>query len=216
MRVLVACEYSGIVRDAFAKKGHDAWSCDLLPTETPGNHIQDDVLKHLEGWDLMVAHPPCTYLTVSANKWLNDMPARKSGKLVGEARRKARQEGIDFFMALWNAPIAKVAIENPIGCISSVFRQSNQIVHPNYFGDTVSKATCLWLRGLKPLEWRETDELFGRQTLVEPEVYTTASGKKYPKWSMIEAAKIRDLDKRSHFRSKTFQGIANAMAEQWG
>lgn len=217
MKVLVACEFSGIVRDAFAAKGHDAWSCDVLPTERPGSHIQGDVLEILDdGWDLMIAHPPCTYLTVTANRWLADQPARISGNLVGAERRAAREESIKFFLALWNAPIEMVAIENPIGCMSSVFRKPDQVIHPYYFGDPAAKATCLWLKNLPALLYWKSRSLFSEQTCVEPEVYTSSTGKRYPKWSMIDACKIQDLSARSHFRSKTFQGIANAMAEQWG
>ena len=120
MKVLIACEYSGIVREAFKAKGHDAWSCDILPTEIEGQHYQDDIFKVLDqDWDLMIAHPPCTFLTVTANKWLKDQPPRKSGALVGAERRAARQDGIDFFMQLANARIPKIAIENPVGIMST-------------------------------------------------------------------------------------------------
>jgi hypothetical protein len=119
-------------------------------------------------------------------------------------------------MALWNAPIPRIAIENPIGCMSSVFRRADQIIHPYYFGDPATKATCLWLKNLPKLQWSNHADLFADPTTVEPEFYTTKTGKRYPAWSMIEAAKIKDLDERSEFRSKTFPGIANAMANQWG
>lgn len=163
----------------------------------------------------MIAHPPCTYLTVTANRWNKDQPARASGKLVGAERRAARAEAIEFFMALANLPIERIAIENPIGCMSREWMPPTQIVHPYYWGDATTKATCLWLKNLPPLHWAATSDLFNERTSVEPEIYTSKTGKRYPKWSMIDACKIKDLDARSHFRSKTFAGIANAMADQW-
>lgn len=219
LKILVACEESQAVTIAFRNKGHEAFSCDILPCSggRPEWHIQGDVLEQLDkGWDMMVAHPPCTYLTVTANKWLKDQPKRVSGKLVGQERRNARQEAIDFFIAIYNAPIEMIAIENPIGVMSSVFRRPDQIIHPYYFGDPASKATCLWLKNLPKLKWDKEDNLFGEKTAVDAEYYTTASGRKYPKWSMIDAAKIKDMDERSNFRSKTFPGIAKAFADQWG
>jgi len=217
MRVIIACEESQTLTKYFRDYGIECFSCDLKPGKINSDwHLQGSIFDYLHlGWDLMIAHPPCTFLTVTANKWLKDQPKRKSGKLVGEERRKARLEAIEFFMALYNAPIKHIAIENPIGCMSSVFRKPDQIVHPYYFGDSATKATCLWLKNLPPLQWNKTDNLFGKQTAVEPEVYTTANGKKYPKWSMIDAAKIKDLDMRSEFRSKTFDGLAKEMVIQW-
>lgn len=219
IRILIACEESQEVCKAFRALGYEAYSCDIQECSggKPKWHIKGDVLNVIkDDWDLMIAHPPCTYLTVTANKWLKDQPKRESGKLVGEERRKAREEAIQFFMDLYNAPIPNIAIENPIGCMSSVFRKADQIIHPYYFGDAATKATCLWLKGLPKLKWVKEDNLFEKATTVEPEFYTMATGKKYPKWSMIDAAKIKDLDMRSKFRSKTFPGIARAMAEQWG
>ena len=207
MRVLIACEYSGIVREAFRAKGHDAWSCDLLESEIKGQHIQGNVLEILDKeWDLMIAHPPCTYLTVTANKWLKDQPARKSGALVGAERRFARQEGIAFFMNLANANIPKIAIENPVGCISSIWRKPDQIIQPMDFGHIEPKKTCLWLKGLPMLLKTHTD--------IEPQYTITKSGKRMATWYYY-ANKSKGHD-RSLFRSKTFEGIANAMAEQWG
>lgn len=213
MKVLIACEFSGIVREAFKAKGHDAWSCDLLPTEIPGQHIQCDVLEILnDGWDMMIAHPPCTYLTVTANKWLKDQPDRKSGALVGEKRRMARNEAIYFFMELYNAKIPAIVIENPIGCMSSVFRKPDQIIQPFQFGHQERKATCLWLEGLPKLK---------PTNIVEPISYI-AAGKKYSPTHYNSKRSLNRLDclppgeERSKLRSKTFQGIANAMAEQWG
>ena len=217
-RVLIACEESQTLTKYFREAGIICFSCDLKPGKINADwHYKGSVFDIINfGWDLMIAHPPCTYLTVTANKWLKDQPKRESGKLVGEERRKAREEAIQFFMDLYNAPIPRIAIENPIGCMSSVFRKADQIIHPYYFGDAATKATCLWLKGLPKLKWVKEDNLFEKATTVEPEFYTTATGKKYPKWSMIDAAKIKDLDMRSEFRSKTFEGIAKAIVEQWG
>lgn len=217
MRVLIACEESQTLTSKFREAGIECFSCDLKPAKINADwHFQGSVFDHLDkDWDMMIAHPPCTYLTVTANKWLKDQPKRESGKLVGHERRDARAEAIKFFMALWNADIPRIAIENPIGCMSSVFRKADQIIHPYHFGDPASKATCLWLKNLPKLQW-STGDLFADNTTVEPEYYTTKTGKKYPLWSMIEAAKIKDLDERSEFRSKTFPGIANAMVNQWG
>lgn len=193
MKILISCEFSGIVREAFKAKGHDAWSCDLLPTEIPGNHIQGDVLGILnDEWDLMIAHPPCTYLTVSANKWLKDQPPRKSGALVGEERRNAREGAIQFFLRLWNANIPKIAIENPIGCMSSVFRKPDQVLQPWMFGHGETKATCLWLKNLPLLQ--PTHIVEGREQKLH---YLSRTPDRWKK------------------RSRTYQGIADAMASQW-
>lgn len=139
MKILIACEFSGIVREAFASQGHDVWSCDLLPTEIPGKHIQDDVLKHLEGWDMMIAHPPCTYLAVSGARWFKD-------------RQVEQAEAIEFFMKLVNADVPKIAVENPISIMSTRYRKPDQIIQPWMFGHGEIKATCLWLKGLPKLE----------------------------------------------------------------
>lgn len=216
MRVLIACEESQTLTAEFRSVGVECYSCDLKPAKiNTAWHLQGSVFDYIDkGWDMMIAHPPCTYLTVTANKWLKDQPKRDSGKLVGAERRRAQAEAIEFFMALWNAAIPRIAIENPIGIMSSVFRKPDQIIHPYHFGDPASKATCLWLKKLPKLQWSNGD-LFTEKTTVEPKYYTTKTGKKYPLWSMIEAAKIKDLDMRSEFRSKTFPGIARAMVDQW-
>lgn len=181
MRVLVACEFSGTVRDAFTALGHDAWSCDLLPTEKPGNHIQGDVLGFLGGgWDLMIAHPPCTHLAVSGARWFKDKQAEQA-------------EALAFVQALLNAPIARIALENPISIISSRIRKPDQIIHPWQFGHGETKATCLWLKGLQPLE--PTNIVEGR----EAKVHRMPPGP--DRWKE---------------RSRTYQGIADAMAAQWG
>jgi len=193
MKVLIACEFSGTVREAFAANGHNAWSCDLMPSEIAGQHIQGDVLSILgDGWDLMVGHPPCTYLTVSGNKWLKDQSPRKSGALVGHARREARKAAVDFFLQLMTCDIPKIAIENPIGVLSTLYRKPCQVVQPWQFGCGETKATCLWLKNLPLL----------RPTNIVPE----------------RVQRLHLLPKtadRWKIRSRTYQGIANAMAEQW-
>lgn len=199
-KLLIACEFSGIVRDAFKKKGWDAWSCDLLPTESEGQHIQGDVLEILnDGWDMMIAHPPCTYLTVTGNKWFKEEYRHRFPN-----RRKHRAEAIWFFMGLANAPIKKICIENPIGIMSRFWHKPQQIIQPFHFGHTEAKKTCLWLKNLAPL--MATKE-------VEPEYVTFKSGKRMAKW-YCDAVKLPKHE-RMKLRSKTFQGIADAMAEQW-
>lgn len=212
MKVLVACEYSGTVRDAFAKKGHDAWSCDILPTETIGNHIQECVLKVInQGWDLMIAHPPCTYLTVTGNKWFyhpDDKYLPVSERRPHPRfpnRKKDREDAIKFFMQLANSGIPKLCIENPVGIMSTKWRKPDQIIQPYEFGHSEAKKTCLWLDGLPKLEHTK---------IVEPEYVTFKSGKRMSKW-YSDAVKLPKHE-RMKLRSKTFQGIADAMAEQWG
>jgi hypothetical protein len=193
MKVLVACEYSGTVRDAFIAQGHEAMSCDLLPTDVPGPHYQGDVFDIIEdGWDMLVGFPPCTHLANSGAKWFAQKQA--SGE---------QQEGIDFFMSLINAPIKRIAIENPVGIMSSLYRKPDQIIQPYYFGDEATKTTCLWLKGLPKLY---PTKMVGRG---ERDVF--ASGKSLPKW--LNLAPSED---RWKIRSKTFDGIALAMADQWG
>lgn len=155
MKVLIACEFSGIVRDAFAAKGHDAWSCDLLPTERPGNHIQGDVLEVLDqGWDLMIAHPPCTHLAVSGSRWFKNKQAEQV-------------EALDCVRTLLAANIPRIALENPISIISSKIRKPDQIIQPWQFGHGEVKATCLWLKGLPKL--RPTEIVDGREARVHRE-----------------------------------------------
>ncbi len=193
LKVLVACEFSGTVRDAFAALGHDAWSCDLLPTDTPGKHIQGDVLGVLSGgWDLMIAHPPCTYLASSGLHWNKRRPERA---LLTE-------QSIHFVEALMNAPIEKIAIENPIGCLSSRIRKPDQIIQPWYFGHDASKATCLWLKNLPLL--KSTNILPGDKKTRRAN--QTASGQN----------KLAPSPDRWKLRSITYPGIAEAMAAQWG
>jgi len=196
--MLVACEFSGIVREAFAKKGWDAGSCDLLPTEIPSEkHIQDDVLKHLDdGWDLMIAHPPCTDLAVSGARYFKE-------KIADGRQAKA----ISFCEKLWAAPIWRIALENPIGVLStkSILGKPTQIIQPFQFGDAHYKSTCLWLKNLPILTPTK---------MVEPQftVYKN-SGKRVSLHHYETFFLPKDI--RGHIRSKTFQGIANAMAEQW-
>ena len=196
MKVLVACEFSGIVREAFKAKGHDAWSCDLLPTEIPGNHIQGDVLKILgDGWDMMIAHPPCTYLSYAATRVWNN-----SGRI------SLRLEALDFFRKLWEAPIEKICIENPKGCASPTIAKYSQIIQPYFFGDSAYKTTCLWLKGLPLLKHIKEDTLFDTHTHTIPDGTTKTPGNWYNKGGK----------ERQKNRAKTFPGIAKAMAEQWG
>jgi len=181
VRVLVACEFSGVVRDAFLAQGHDAWSCDLLPSERPGRHIQDDVRTVLaDGWDLMVAHPPCTHLAVSGARWFKDKQAEQA-------------EALDFVRTLLAASIPRIALENPVSILSTRIRKPDQVIQPWQYGHPETKATCLWLHGLSPL--RPTDVVPGR----EARVHRMAPG-----------------PNRWRERSRTYPGIAKAMAQQWG
>ena len=200
MRVLIACEFSGVVRDAFLARGHDAWSCDLLPTEVLGPHIQGDAVEAMkDGWDLVIAHPPCTHLAVSGAAWFEDK--RKDGR---------QQEGIDLFMQFAACTTERYCIENPVGIMSTLWRPPDQVIQPYYFGDEFQKTTCLWLKGLKKLIHVKADDLFDKGTHVDKgEMVRFASGRTMPKWY---AEKRGD----GHARSATFPGIARAMAEQWG
>lgn len=204
MKVLIACEFSGIVRDAFIAKGHDAWSCDLLPTEKLGPHIQDDVLGHLnDGWDLMIAHPPCTYLSYSGIAYWNR-----------PGRAEKREEGMNFFLALYNTPIPKIAVENPVGYSNSVFRTPDQIVKPYFFGEPIQKNICLWLKNLPLLFHAKENSLFWKRTHTnKPKpTYIDKSGK--PRY-FTDAISGYSKDAQKN-RSRFFQSVAQAMAEQWG
>ena len=192
MKVLVACEYSGIVRDAFAAKGHNAWSCDILPTESPGNHYQGDVLEHLDkGWDLMIAHPPCTYLSNAGARYLYP-----KGKL-NEDRYKLGLKAKEFFMALYNAPINKICVENPISSRIFALPKYTQTIQPYEYGHPVQKKTCLWLKNLPEL--KPTNIIYKRQSTKIPGNWFNKGGKD-----------------RQKNRSKFFDGFAQAMADQWG
>jgi len=196
MRVLVACEYSGTVRDAFIRAGHYAASCDLLPGESPlGDHYQCSVLDILDhGWDLMIAHPPCTHLAVSG-----------AAHFAAKQASGVQQEALDFVRALLDAPIPRIALENPVSIISSRIRKPDQIVQPYQFGHDASKKTCLWLKGLPLLKPKQ---------MVEPRL---VDGK--PRWENQTNSgqnRLGPSPDRWKKRSTTFQGIADAMAEQWG
>lgn len=191
MKVLIACEFSGAVRDAFKAAGHNAWSCDLQPTEAPGQHIQGDVLEAIRGqhWDLMVAHPPCTYLSSSGLHWNHRRPGRAD----------LTEQALDFVRALLDAPIERIALENPVGCISSRICKPDQIIQPWQFGHADSKATCLWLKNLPPL--------------VPTEIIVRA---RYDNQTPSGQNKLGPSPDRWKERSRTYEGIANAMATQWG
>ena len=197
MKILIACEYSGIVRDCFAVMGHDAMSCDIIDTEVPGPHYIGDVLDILnDGWDMMIAHPPCTYLCSSGLHWNKRVPGRQ----------ELTEEALEFVSALWNAPIEKVCIENPVGCINTrlSFMPKPQYVQPYNFGEDASKKTGLWKRNLPDLIPTE---------YVEPRI---VNGKN--RWSNQTDSGQNALPPsktRGHDRSKTYFGIAMAMAEQW-
>jgi hypothetical protein len=189
MRVLVACEFSGTVRDAFAARGHDAWSCDLLPSDKPGQHIQGDVLEHLgDGWNLAIMHPPCTHLAVSGAKWF----AKK---------QKEQAEALEFVRQLLAAPIERIALENPVSIISTKIRKPTQIIHPWMFGHTEQKTTCLWLKGLPKLE---------------PTNNVKAEMEKLPANQRQRLHYLPPSADRWKERSRTYPGIASAMAQQWG
>lgn len=194
MRVLVACEYSGRVRQAFRELGHDAWSCDLYePAEdgSPWHRMGDAARIAKEGWDLMIAHPPCTHLAVSGSRWF--AKKRESGE---------QQEAIDFFMELANAPIERIALENPISIMSTQWRKPDQIIHPWQFGHPEFKATCLWLKGLSPLN---------PTRIIKP---PQKGSPEWVQWNRVH--RMSPGADRWKERSRTYHGIAAAMAQQWG
>ena len=193
MRVLIACEYSGVVRDAFLAKGHDAMSCDLLPTDARGPHYQGNVSDVIDdGWDLMIAHPPCTYLSVSGMHWTTR----------GLRDPKLTEDALSFVQFLMGAPIKKIALENPVSIISTRIRKPDQIIQPWWFGHDASKKTCLWLKNLPLLE--PTDKLPGDNKTRRAN--QTPSGQN----------KLGPSADRWKLRSATYQGVADAMAAQWG
>lgn len=227
MKILIACEESQVVCKAFRKRGHEAYSCDIVKCSGghPEWHIQKDVLPLLNGncsfktmdgvshtidnrWDMIIAHPPCTYLTVTGNRWFN---VEKYGEKAIQ-RQKDREDAIKFFMAFVNADCRKIAIENPIGVIPTYFRKADQIVHPFYFAESEGdencerKATCLWLKGLTPLKYEKR---------YQPRVIKYKNGKGTDSPWHINTMSLPP-DERAKSRSKTFPGIAKAMAEQWG
>lgn len=196
MKVLVACEYSGRVRDAFLAAGHEAMSCDLLPTDAAGPHYQGDVFDIInDGWDLMVAHPPCTYLSVSGMHWTTR----------GLRDPKLTEDALDFVRALMSAPIERIAVENPISVISSRIRKPDQIIQPWMFGHDASKKTCLWLKNLP---------LLSSTQIIDPRIVNGRT-----RWGNQTASgqnKLAPSADRWKIRSETYKGIADAMAAQWG
>ncbi len=205
MNILVACEESQAVTKEFRKLGHEAYSCDILECSGghPEWHIQEDVTKLLkEKWDMIIAFPPCTYLTVTGNRWFN---IEKYGDKAIK-RHQDREEAIKFFMMFANANCDKIAIENPVGIMSTEWRKPNQIIQPYEFGDPFEKKTCLWLKGLKKIEPTNVVKPPPRQKF--------KSGKSMPSW-YADAWKL-PKEERSKLRSKTFPGIAQAIAKQWG
>lgn len=217
MKVLIACEESQAVTKAFRELGHEAYSCDILPASGghPEWHIQRDVFEVInEGWDLMVAHPPCTFLAVSGASWYyhpedKNLPVEQRRPHPRYPNRAMdREMAVGFFMALMNAPIERIAVENPIGIMSSRFRKPDQIVQPWQFGDSASKSTCLWLKNLPKLTATEIVD--------KGEIVTFASGKSMYKWYADILYTAKTKEERQTLRSKTFPGIAKAMAEQWG
>lgn len=192
MKILIACEFSGIVRTAFQQNGHDAWSCDLLSSDLPGQHIQADILSVLDkGWDMMIAHPPCTYLCSSGLHWNTKMPKRQQKTI----------EAILFVQSLMYANIPMIAIENPIGCLSTQIRKPDQIIQPWQFGHPESKSTCLWLKNLYKLT---------------PTNILTKEGKYWANQTPTGQNKLGPSPDRWKLRSVTYKGIAEAMANQWG
>jgi hypothetical protein len=210
MRILLACEESQAVCQEFRKLGHEAFSADILDCsgDHPEWHIKGDVLEIIkDDWDMMIAFPPCTHLAVSG--------ARHFKQKIKDGRQKS---GVDFFMKMAEASIPKIAIENPIGIMSTVFRKPNQIIHPYHFGDPYSKATCLWLKGLPLLQYNKKNDNKNQKEIVfsnlpnevdKGEFVTFSSGKRMAKW-------YNEASGNGHLRSKTFPGIAKAMANQWG
>ena len=195
MKILVACEESQVVTKEFRSRGHEAWSCDILDCSggRPEWHIKDDVTKYLDGWDMIIAFPPCTHLSCSGARWF---PQKiKDGR---------QQQGIDFFMRFVESDCPKIAIENPIGVMSTKYRKPDQIVQPYEFGDPSRKSTCLWLKGLPKLT---------PTNVVKPDLYVCKNGKTFSRDYMVA---LSAGEKRGHLRSKTYPGIAKAMASQYG
>lgn len=210
MKVLIACEESQAVTKAFRRLGHEAFSCDLLPCS--GGHVewhyQKDVFEVInEGWDLMIAHPPCTFLSVSGARWLYN----KNGS-INEERFYNQRQALDFVELLMKANIQKIAIENPISVISSAIRKPDQIIQPYMFGDSASKSTCLWLKGLPKLI---PTNIVSKGEFFEFKDRKTGKLKRQPMWYYEALQKAKTPAERRTLRSKTFEGIANAMAEQW-
>jgi len=211
MRILVACEESQAITKEFRKLGHEAFSCDLLPCSGghPEWHYQQDVFEVIDkGWDMMIAHPPCTFLAVSGARWLYNKDGTKN-----EERWKNQAEGLDFVQRLMDAPIDKIAIENPISVISSNIRKPDQIVHPYHFGDKASKSTCFWLKNLPKLEPTNIVEKGEFKEWIDKK---TGKTKRQATWYYEALQKAKTPAERRTLRSKTFKGMAEAIADQWG
>ena len=215
MKILIACEESQAVCKEFRKLGHEAYSCDILDCSGghPEWHIKKDILEVInQGWDMMIAFPPCTHLTVSGARHFEQK--RKDGR---------QQQGIDFFMAMINAPIEKIAVENPVGIMSTIYRKPDQIIQPYYFGDPFQKTTCLWLKNLKPLYYNLEPTIFDNNVTATKDkgefvefVSKKGAKKRQPKWYFDALKNAKTKEERSTLRSKTFPGIAKAMADNWG
>lgn len=209
MKILVACEESQAVCIAFRNKGHEAYSCDIQECSGghPEWHIQGDAIKEAYSgkYDMMIGHPPCTYLSYAATSVWNN-----------QGRLEKRLDALNFFANLWLAPIEKICLENPMGCASPTIAKYSQVIQPYYFGDTESKRTCLWLKNLSPLIYVEGDTLFEENTVVKPKIYAYyKKGKKKGK-PIYGNDYLKFSEDRGKIRSKTFPGIAQAMADQWG
>ena len=211
MRILVACEESQAITKEFRKLGHEAFSCDLLPCSGwhPEWHYQQDVFEVIDkGWDMMIAHPPCTYLAVSGARWLYNKDGSKN-----EERWESQANALEFVQRLMDAPIDKIAIENPISAISSQIRKPDQIVHPWMFGDKASKSTCLWLKNLPKLEPTDIVEKGEFKEWVDKR---TGKKKRQAVWYYEALQNSKTPEERRTLRSKTFPGMAEAIASQWG
>jgi len=212
LKVLVACEESQAITKEFRNMGHDAYSCDLLPCSGghPEWHYQEDVFEVIkkQEWDIMIAHPPCTYLAVSGARWMYN----KDGS-VNEERLQNQNDALDFVKRLMDAPIKSIAIENPISVISSQIRKPDQIVHPYHFGDKASKSTCLWLKNLPKLEHTEVVEKGEFKEWIDKK---SGKLKKQAKWYYDALITAKSSAERRTLRSKTFKGMAEAIADQWG
>jgi hypothetical protein len=210
LKILIACEFSGVLRNEFRKLGHDAFSCDIEPSDDNSPyHYQCDVRNVINAyqWDLMIAHPPCTYLTLAGNRWFKEEYKEKY-----PTREKDRQNGIDFFMELMNANIPHIAVENPIGIMSSAYRKPNQIVQPWQFGDPFQKSTCLWLKNLPNLQ---PTDIVSKGEFIEWECKKTGRIKRQPKWYADAFQKTSNPIERQKIRNKTFLGMAKAIAHQY-
>jgi len=215
-KVLIACEESGVVRDQFILAGFDAWSCDLKPGrgQFSDKHIQGDVIPVMNdgSWKMMIAHPVCTFLSLAGNKWF--LPEYKERF---PNREQDREEAVKFFMQFIDADIDMIAVENPIGIMSTRHREPDQIIQPYYFGDPPRKSTCLWLKNLTKLKHYAADDMFHQKTHVDPEpMVVTSGGNSMGQWYYETSLLPLATGERAAARSITFPGIAKAMAQQWG